>query len=107
MIAITVKFKTDPAWTDRFLELTRDFTRATRDEPGNLWFEWSRSVADEHEFVLLEAFEDGAAEAHVGSDHFRQAMSDMPQALAETPRIISTTIDGQNGWDRMAEMSVE
>ena len=43
MIFIVVKFKTKPEWSDRWLDLVHDFTEATRAEPGNLWFEWSRS----------------------------------------------------------------
>ena len=74
MIFITVKFKVRPEYTDGWLDLVDDFTQATRDEPGNLWFEWSRSVDDPNEFVLVEAFKDDAAEAHVKSDHFVQAM---------------------------------
>lgn len=106
MIFIVVKFKVKPDWSDRWLDLTRDFTEATRQEPGNLWFDWSRNVEDPDEFVLVEAFEDDAAGAHVNSEHFQQAMKDMPQALVETPRIISEKIDAQ-GWNRMGELSVE
>ena len=107
MILIVVKFKTKPDWSERWLDLVDDFTRATRAEPGNLWFEWSRRVEDPSEFVLVEAFEDDAAEAHVSSDHFQQAMADMPQALAETPRIINTTIEGVRDWSRMGELTVD
>jgi len=89
MIFIVVKFKVKPDWSERWLGLVNDFTQATRQEPGNLWFDWSRSVEDPNEFVLVEAFKDDAAGAHVNSAHFKQAMADMPQALAETPRIIS------------------
>ena len=85
MILIVVKFKTKPDWSDRFLDLVRDFTEATRAEPGNLWFEWSRSVEDPSEFVLVEAFRDDGAEPHVSSDHFKRAIQEMPQALVETP----------------------
>ncbi len=46
MIFITVKFKVRPEYTDGWLDLVDDFTQATRAEPGNLWFEWSRSVDD-------------------------------------------------------------
>jgi quinol monooxygenase YgiN len=107
MIFIVVKFTTKPDWSDRWLALVRDFSEATRAEPGNLWFEWSRSVDEPNEFVLVEAFRDGAAEAHVTSDHFKQAMNAMPQALAATPRIINTTIDGSEGWSRMGELTVD
>lgn len=105
MIFIVVKFKTKPEWTDQWLDLTRSFTEATRNEPGNLWFDWSRSVDDPSEFVLVEAFEDDAAEAHVASAHFANAIGLMPQALVETPRIVSQQID-QDGWGEMGEMAV-
>ncbi|AWB92655.1 putative quinol monooxygenase [Aeromicrobium chenweiae] len=105
MIFIVVKFRTKPDWTDRWLELVRPFTEATRAEPGNRWFDWSRSVDDPHEFVLVEAFDDDAAEAHVTSAHFQEAMQTMPQALAETPRIVSQTVD-QDGWNEMGELTV-
>lgn len=104
MIFIVVKFKTKPEWTDRWLELTRPFTEATRAEAGNLWFDWSRSVDDPNEFVLVEAFQNDAAGAHVNSDHFKAAMQTMPQALVETPKIVSQTVD-QNGWGEMGELS--
>ncbi len=107
MIFIVVKFKTKPEWADKWLDLVRDFTLATREESGNLWFEWSQSADDPTTFVLVEAFEDGGAEPHVNSDHFQRAMSDMPQALAETPKIINTTIDGVNDWSLMGELSVD
>ncbi|MGI9622952.1 MAG: putative quinol monooxygenase [Acidimicrobiales bacterium] len=107
MILIVVKFKTKPDWSDRWLDLVGDFTAATRAEPKNLWFDWSRSVEDPNEFVLVEAFEDDGAVPHVESDHFKQAMADMPQALAETPYIVNTSIEGQNEWDRMGELTIE
>ncbi len=107
MILIVVKFKTKPEWRDRWLDLVHDFTEATRAEPGNLWFEWSRGVDDPDEFVLVEAFHDDGAVPHVSSAHFKQALAEMPQALAETPRIINTVIEGATDWSRMAELSVD
>ena len=41
----------------------------------------------------------------MNSDHFKKAMADMPQALAETPRIISRQFEG-DGWDRMGELTI-
>jgi quinol monooxygenase YgiN len=105
MIFIVVKFTVKPEWSERWIELTRDFTESTRQEPGNLWFEWSRSVENPDQFVLVEAFQDDAAEAHVSSAHFSQAMQDMPQALVETPEIISERIEA-DGWGRMGELTV-
>lgn len=106
MIFIVVKFKVKPDWSEKWMDVVHDFTEATRREPGNLWFDWSRSVEDPNEFVLVEAFKDDAAAAHVNSDHFQAAMKKMPEALAETPQIISRQIDGE-GWDRMGELTVQ
>jgi len=106
MIFIVVKYSVKPEWTDRWIDLTRDFTEATRQEPGNLWFDWSRSIDDPNEFVLVEAFKDDAAGAHVNSDHFALAMKTMPQALVKTPEIISEKI-AADGWNLMGEMTVE
>jgi quinol monooxygenase YgiN len=106
MIFIVVKWKTKPEWSDRWLDLVADFTAATRAEPMNLWFEWSRSVNNPNEFVLVEAFADGGAEPHVNSGHFRQAMLDMPQALVERPKIISTVIEGATDWSELGELNM-
>ncbi|GAB2895119.1 putative quinol monooxygenase [Neomicrococcus lactis] len=106
MIFIVVKFKTRPEYTEKFMDVVADFTAATRAEPGNKWFEWSRSLEETDTYVLVEAFEDDAAGAHVNSDHFKQAMIDMKPALVETPQIISHTIDG-SGWDRMGELQID
>src|SRR6202008_5050531 len=107
MIFIVVKFETKPEWTDRWPELVASFTAATRAEPGNLWFDWSRSLDNPAEYVLVEAFRDAdAGAAHLNSDHFKAAMRDLPQALASTPRIISQTIDA-TGWSEPSKSKVQ
>ena len=106
MIFIVVKFKVKPDWSERWLGLVEDFTQATRKEPGNLWFDWSRSVEDPNEFVLVEAFKDDAAGDHVNSDHFRQAQADLPQYLQETPRIVNFQVPGTD-WSELGELRVD
>ena len=106
MIFIAAKFRVLAEHADAWPEITRTFTEATRAEPGNLWFDWSRSLDDPHEYVLVEAFRDGAAGGeHVQSAHFRQAQQDLPQHLVETPRIVSTEVP-QDGWSELGEMKV-
>ncbi|MFD3873219.1 putative quinol monooxygenase [Streptomyces sp. NPDC058623] len=107
MIFIVVKFAVKPAYVDQWPELVSDFTRATRAEPGNLWFEWSRSLEEPDTYVLVEAFRDGAAEAHVSSEHFRAALETMRPLVTRTPDIVSTTIEGADGWSRMGELQVD
>ncbi|MFE3314360.1 putative quinol monooxygenase, partial [Embleya sp. NPDC059213] len=74
MIFIVVKFPVKPEHADGWPEQAAAFTEATRGEPGNLWFEWSRSLEDPSTYVLVEAFRDDAAAAHVNSDHFKAAL---------------------------------
>ena len=105
MYFIVVKFQTRPEWTDRWLDLVAEFTEATRAEPGNLWFEWSRSVEDPAQFVLVEAFTDDGAGPHVNSAHFQKAARELGQALVSTPLIVSRQVDG-SGWDEMGEITV-
>ena len=107
MIFIVVKFPVKPEYADEWMTHVADFTAATRAEAGNKWFEWSRSVEDPNEYVLVEAFEDDAAEAHVNSDHFKAAMGTMQPLLTETPRIVSQSLEGKDGWDRMGELEVK
>jgi quinol monooxygenase YgiN len=106
MIFITAKFLVLPQHADRWPEIAGPFTRATRSEPGCMWFEWSRSVDDPTEYVLVEAFRDDAAgAAHVQSAHFRQAQQDLPPHLAQTPRIVNFKVP-QDDWSELGEMAV-
>jgi quinol monooxygenase YgiN len=106
VIFITAKFRVKPGDADRWPEIIGDFTRATRAEPGCLWFDWSRSIEVADEYVLVEAFRDEeAAVAHVRSEHFRAAQESAPGHLVETPRIINVTVP-QEGWSPLNEMAV-
>lgn len=102
---INVRFDVKPEHADSWLEITREFTEATRAEPGNLWFDWSRSVDDPNEFVLVEAFTDDGAGPHVTSTHFAEGLEAMRPHLVSTPKIISRQIDG-DGWDAMGELQI-
>ncbi|MET9246804.1 putative quinol monooxygenase [Nonomuraea sp. NPDC003709] len=106
MIFITAKFRILPEHADRWPEIVADFTEATRAEPGCLWFDWSRSVEDPVEYVLVEAFRGGdAGAAHVQSAHFKQAQQTLPPYLAETPRIVNATVP-QDDWSLLGELAV-
>ena len=106
MIFITARFRIKPEHADEWPALSRAFTEATRAEPGTLWFDWSRSVDDPQEYVLVEAFaDDDAGAAHVGSAHFREAQRTLPPYLAETPRIVNLEVPGTE-WSELGEMRV-
>ncbi|HVQ87813.1 MAG TPA: putative quinol monooxygenase [Actinomycetes bacterium] len=105
MIFIVVKFTVLPEYADEWLSRVEPFTQATRNESGNLWFEWSRSADDPNQFVLLEAFRDADAGAeHVGSDHFKQAIAQLPAWLTKTPEIVNVEVPG-TAWSLLGEMS--
>lgn len=105
MILITVKFPVKPEVADRWPEIVRPFTEATRAESGNRWFEWSRSIEDPCTYVLIEAFDDDAGEAHVQSEHFRTMQQEFPQHLTATPQIVSVQVES-DGWGPMGELQV-
>jgi quinol monooxygenase YgiN len=106
MIFITAKFRIKPEDADNWPQIAGPFTRATRSEPGCMWFDWSRSLDDPTEYVLVEAFRDGdAGAAHVGSAHFKQAQQDLPPHLTATPKIISQSLDQQD-WNELGELAV-
>jgi len=106
MIFITAKFTIKPEYADQWPQIAKEFTDATRSEPGCLWFDWSRSLDDPAEYVLVEAFRDGdAGGAHVNSDHFKKARQTLPPHLAHTPKIINFTIP-QDDWAELGEMAV-
>jgi quinol monooxygenase YgiN len=107
MIFITAKFDVRPDDADRWPDITRAFTEATRAEPGCLWFDWSRSVDNPKEYVLVEAFRDNdAGAAHVQSDHFKAAQRELPPHLVATPRIVNMVIP-QDDWSELGELAVD
>ncbi|GAA3579385.1 putative quinol monooxygenase [Amycolatopsis ultiminotia] len=107
MIFITAKFRVKPEHADNWPEISRAFTEATHAEPGCLWYDWARSLADPNEYVLVEAFrDDDAGAAHVGSDHFKTAQRELPPYLAETPRIVNAKVD-QDDWSELGELAVK
>jgi quinol monooxygenase YgiN len=106
MIFITAKFRVRPEDADAWPGISKAFTEATRAERGCLWFDWSRSLDDPNEYVLVEAFRDGdAGAAHVQSDHFKAAQRELPQHLAETPRIVNFEIP-RDDWSELGELRV-
>lgn len=106
MIFITAKFRVKPEHAEEWPQISAEFTRATRSEPGCLWFDWSRSLEDPTTYVLVEAFRDGeAGGAHVQSAHFKDAQRTLPPFLAETPRIVNFEVP-QDDWSELGEMSV-
>ena len=82
MVVIVARHVVRPEIAREFPRLFEDFSAATRAEPGNITFEWSRSADDPQVYYLVEVFRDEAASAaHVASEHFRAAVGRMPGCL--------------------------
>ena len=106
MIFIVVKHAVRPEYAGQWAELMGEFTSATRAEPGAISFEWSRSLDDPNELVLIEAFTDAAAgAAHVNSAHFKHAIARLPDLLSAPPQIVHADIDA-TGRSTMTEFAV-
>jgi quinol monooxygenase YgiN len=107
MIFIVVKFTAKPEHRDSFLAEVADFTARTRSEEGVLWFDWSVSVDDPNQFVLVEAFRDAAAgQAHVSTQHFADGIATLQRLVATTPDIINVEGPGTS-WSKMGEITVD
>ena len=107
MIFIVVKFTAKPEYRETFLDEVADFTAGTRSEEGVLWFDWSVSVDDPHQFVLVEAFRDGdAGKAHVSTQHFADGIQTLQRLVAKTPDIINVEVPGTS-WSKMSEITVD
>jgi quinol monooxygenase YgiN len=105
VIFIVVKFPVRPERSDEWPSLVADFTAGTRAEPGNLFFDWSRSTDDPNEYVVVEAFRDAeAGAAHVNSEHFKKAMASLPDLISAKPKIINVQVPA-SGWSEMAELT--
>lgn len=107
MIAITVKFVVKDEFVEEWPSLVAEFTEASRAEPGNLWFDWSRSLEESNTFVLIEAFTDDGASPHVTSEHFAKAMGEggLGQYLVARPKIVSVQAPGDD-WSELGEIQM-
>ncbi|NHN54643.1 antibiotic biosynthesis monooxygenase [Calidifontibacter sp. DB0510] len=105
MILITVKF---PIREDKMAEweqLSADYARAVSAEPGNVFFEFSRSVLEPQTFVCIEGFRDAAAgEEHMKQDHVSRFMQQMPDIVSAQPQIIYVDADEIDGFAPMGEI---
>lgn len=104
MIVSIVRHPLRAKYADSWPELSGAFTTATRAEPGNICFDWFRSVDDPNVYLLVEMFTDRAAgDAHLASEHFGAAMGQMGHAYAGMPEVLYFETDGE-GWSPMTEV---
>jgi quinol monooxygenase YgiN len=103
MILVVLKAKLRAKYVDEFPEFIAEFADATRAEPGNICFDWYRSIDDDNTFVCVEAFVDRkAGDTHVASEHFQKAMGDLGRFFAAVPEIVNVEVP--EGWSTMSEV---
>ena len=103
MIMSIVRHPLRAKYADEWPELSAEFTTATHAEPGNICFDWFRSVEDPNIYLLVEMFRDRAAgDAHVNSDHFTAAMGQIGTRTPACPRSYMSRCPGRVGrrWQR-------
>ena len=106
MIFIVVKWKPKAEYVESFTDEVSEFTAATRNEPGNMFFDWSRSLEDPSEYVLVEGFRDGdAGKEHVHQRALQEVRRRRASATGVDALIISHEIDA-TGWGEMGEIKV-
>ncbi len=105
MILIMIKIPIRPDKTDEWLKLADDYARAVRAEEGNRFFQFSRSLDDQDEYVCIEGFRDGdAGQAHMKTDHVGWFMKTAPDLVAARPKIIYVDAPEVEGWVEMGEI---
>jgi quinol monooxygenase YgiN len=104
MILINIKLPIRPDKMDEWLALADSYAKDVNSEDGCLFFQFSRSLTDENEFVCIEGFTDaGAGAAHVQHDYVKAFFATMPDLVSAQPQIIY--IDAQHdGFGPMGEI---
>lgn len=87
MIGIVATLKVKEGMNEPFEALLKDLAQKSETlEPGCLQYKPMRHLKDPQTYILLEQYEDKAAmDAHMASDHFREAGPKMGEFLAEKP----------------------
>ena len=89
MILINIKIPIRPDKMDEWLALADSYARDVNSEDGCLFFQFARSLADEHEFVCIEGFKDAeAGAAHVKQPYVKAFFDTAPDLVSAQPQII-------------------
>lgn len=105
MIQITVKFPIREDKMSEWEEISADYAEAVTAEPGNIFFEFSRSVLEPQTFICIEGFRDDAAgKEHMAQPHVEKFMGVMPDIVSAQPQIIYVDAEEVDGFGPMGEI---
>jgi len=88
-VGVVATIKIQPGKNAEFEAVAREMMAAVRaNEPGNKFYNFCKSKADETTYVVMEMYADQAAlETHGKSDHFRTIGPKMGPCLAGRPEV--------------------
>ncbi|MFC8501491.1 putative quinol monooxygenase [Pedococcus sp. NPDC057267] len=106
MILITVKFPIREDKLEEWRELSDYYAKSVNEEPGCVFFEFSRSLTEPNTYVCIEGFRDSDA----GGEHMKQAhvarfMAEMPDIVSAQPQIIYVDAEEVSGFGPMGEIT--
>lgn len=68
---VVARYRTKPDTTEKVLEFLARMASESRNEPGNISYEFFRGVEDDRQIVILESYQSAEAfEQHRQSPHF-------------------------------------
>lgn len=89
MILINIKMQIRPEKMQEWLALADSYARDVSSEDGCLFFQFSRSLTDDNEFICIEGFKDAAAgAAHVTNSYVKKFFETAPDLVSAQPQII-------------------
>ena len=89
MILINIRMQIRPEKMDEWLAVAHAYSKDVNSEEGCLFFNFSRSISDENEFICIEGFKDAEAGAtHVRQPHVKKFFEVTPDLVATQPQII-------------------
>jgi quinol monooxygenase YgiN len=103
VILIVLKIQIRKDRRDVWLDRVAQYTKAVREEPGNVTFDCYESIDAPGDFAIVEGFASkSAGDAHVQTDHFKDFLVWFPTVIGTAPMIINTEVPGE-GFARMNE----
>jgi quinol monooxygenase YgiN len=89
MILINIKMQIRPEKETEWLALVDSYATDVNTEDGCLFFQFSRSLKDENEFICIEGFKDAeAGGTHVKQPWVKRFFDAAPDLVATQPQII-------------------
>jgi quinol monooxygenase YgiN len=87
-LRVVARVKARPNKVNELLSILSLLVEPTRKEPGCLSYELLQNNEDPTDFTLIEAWRSNAAlESHFATNHFKEALTKMPNLVAAEPDI--------------------